>query len=97
MRYLTLIFLAIAGTSQAQSLGEPRNWVAESLNKTIIVEKNRTYTVRGSGVNVVIESRNDNHRGDVAHGQVRRFYGEAYVNDERAQRGEYVIRILPRR
>lgn len=82
---LIVIFTIGKTPAHAQSLGQPRNWVDESLNKTIIVEKYRTYTIRNQGVTVIRDreaSRNPRF-------EVKRSYGPGYRNDEAAQSGRY--------
>lgn len=89
MSKLTFILAAIFLAASAQAQTGPKDWVAESLNKTIVVTPTKTYTVRGSGTTVINERGMRNDPRPLRSGEVRRDYGPGYRNDEAAQSGLY--------
>lgn len=89
MSKLAFILAAIFLAASAQAQTGPKDWVADSLNKTIVVTKDRTYTIRGSGTTVINERGMRNDPRPLRRGEVRWDYGPGYRNDEAAQSGCY--------
>ena len=86
---ITLVLIFTFGKAEAQGLGQPRNWVDESLNKTIVVTPTRTYTLKQSGTTVIQDRGIRDHQGKRPGSDVIRDYGPSYRNDEAAQSGCY--------
>lgn len=63
-----------------------KNWLAESVDKTIVVTKHGNYTIpapRNSGTGVIHEYQRDHHNKSYID------YGRHYRNDSCAQSGRY--------